>query len=131
VTLTNTFPIDPNQALIDSDLESLRNTERLVYIIYKAKVNTDVQATIEKQIQKLSRPREYKLIRTFPVLDEATATTLFYYYFNQPLRYDTINVLTNNIETTQGGNVRLVSFVNTDTDFYRSIESTLASNNVH
>jgi len=128
--LTNDFPIEPDKYDIEQDLESLESGERLIYIIYKAKVGDAGQATIDRDIMNLARPPEYKIVRTIAVTDETTATTLFYYFFNQPLRYDTVTVLTNNIGTTQAGNVSLITFVNTDSDFYRSIQKIIANNNV-
>ena len=129
-TLTNDFPIEPDKYSIEQDLASLTSGERLIYIIYKSKVGIDAQDNIDKQIMNLARPPEYKIVRTFAVTDETSATTLFYYFFNQPLRYDTVTVLTNNIGTTQAGNVSLITFVNTDSDFYRSIQKIIANNNV-
>jgi len=122
--------MDISKATLEQDLETLESGRRLIYIIYKAKAGAEVQQKIEDEIKSLSRPSEYTLIRLFAVVDETTATALFYYFFNQPIRYDTITVLTNNIGTTQSGSVRLISFVNTDTDFYRSIQTIITNNNV-
>jgi hypothetical protein len=130
ITLTSTFPIDPDKAMIENDLVSLNSGERLIYIIYKSKAGEEVQSSIETQIMRLYRPREYKVVRLFSVADEKTATALFYFFYNQPIRYDTITVLTNNIGTTQSGNVKLINFVNTDSDFFRSIQSIITKNNV-
>lgn len=130
VSLTRDLSIDVSKATLENDLTALGTGERLIYIIYKAKAGADVQQSIEDEIKMLPRPSEYKKIRVFAVVDETTATTLFYYFFNQPLRYDTITLLTNNIGTTQSGNVRLITFVNTDTDFYRSIKTIITNNNV-
>lgn len=130
VSVTRDLSMDISKATLEQDLESLDSGKRLIYIIYKAKAGAEVQQKIEDEIKSLSRPSEYTLIRVFAVVDETTATALFYYFFNQPLRYDTITVLTNNIGTTQSGSVRLISFVNTDTDFYRSIQTIITNNNV-
>lgn len=130
VSVTRDLSMDISKATLERDLENLGTGGRLIYIIYKAKAGVEIQQKIEDEIKRLSRPSEYKLIRTFAVVDETTATALFYYFFNQPLRYDTITVLTNNIGTTQSGSVRLISFVNTDTDFYRSIQTIITNNNV-
>ena len=130
VSVTRDLSIDISKVQLEKDLESLESGGRLIYIIYKATAGAEVQQKIEDEIKSLSRPTEYKLIRVFAIVDETTETTLFYYFFNQPLRYDTITVLTNNIGTTQSGSVRLISFVNTDTDFYRSIQSIITNNNV-
>jgi|LauGreDrversion4_2_1035121.scaffolds.fasta_scaffold07559_4 hypothetical protein len=130
VSVTRDLSMDISKATLEQDLETLESGSRLIYIIYKAKAGAEVQQKIEDEIKSLSRPSEYKLIRLFAVVDETTATALFYYFFNQPIRYDTITVLTNNIGTTQSGSVRLISFVNTDTDFYRSIQTIITNNNV-
>jgi hypothetical protein len=130
VSVTRELSVDQSKVQLENDLEKLNNGDRLIYIIYKAKAGAEVQQNIENEIIALPRPLEYKRIRVFAVVDETTATALFYYFFNQPIRYDTITVLTNNIGTTQSGNVRLITFVNTDTDFYRSIKTIITNNNV-
>jgi len=129
VSVTRDLSVDLSKVQLEKDLESLGTGGRLIYIIYKAIAGAEVQQQIEDDIKRLARPSEYKLIRVFAVTDETTSTALFYYFFNQPIRYDTVTLLTNNIGTTQSGSVRLITYVNTDSDFYRSIQSIIANNN--
>ena len=129
VSLSRELPAGFHKAVITNDLATLPSGDRLIYVIYKSNRGQETQTTIDEEIRKLPRYSEYKLVRVFPVIDESTATAVFYDFFNQPLRYDRVTVLTNNIQTTSSGNVRLIDFVNTDSDFYRAIQSVITNNN--
>ncbi len=115
IVLSATTPVDSTKDFIQHDLDTL-NGKRLIYIVYTPKGN--VNTLIEKKIKKLKLDPQYSVLRIFPVTHPLAATSLFYNFYNSPIKYDEVTVLTNNINSTKKNNTQLREFINTDTPFY-------------
>jgi hypothetical protein len=119
--------MEPMKEFIQHDLDSL-NGKRLLYILY-ATVGTS-NTLIDKKIKELKLDSEYTIVRVFPVSNTVVATSLFSHFYQHQMVYDEITILTNNIATTKKDNTQLITFVNTDTPWYREVINIITKYNV-
>jgi hypothetical protein len=127
IGLTDSIPMEPMKEFIQHDLDSL-NGKRLLYILY-ATVGTS-NTLIDKKIKELKLDSEYTIVRVFPVSNTVVATSLFSHFYQHQMVYDEITILTNNIATIKKDNTQLITFVNTDTPWYREVVNIITKYNV-
>lgn len=127
IGLTDSIPMEPMKEFIQHDLDSL-NGKRLLYIVYATVGNSN--ALIDKKIKGLKLDSEYTIVRVFPVSNTVVATSLFSHFYQHQIVYDEITILTNNITTTKKNNTQLMTFINTDTAWYREVINIITKYNV-
>ena len=124
--------IDALHQFIDSDLASLTNGEKMLYVIYKSRGNKETQKEIDIKIHKKAKNQDFKITRVFVVKQESAIHSLFNDYYAPDLLLDDVVLLTNNISTVPNGTTRIVDYVNTSSNVYKQIKNIIraANNNI-
>ena len=132
IGITDITPVDAMQTYIQNDLDTTRKAKkRLVYVIYKQQADNDITTKINKTIMGLPRNKDiYPILRVFTVKNTNKSTCLFSTFYNRPLDYSEVIVLTNNLKSTVKDNTQLFTYVNTDDRiFYEKMIQTIQSKN--
>jgi len=129
ISINDDTPVELMQGFIQEDIDSLKNSERLIYIIYKSTGKTDTDKAIDDAIKKVRLYKEYKVRTVFPIANTVLATAMFSKFFIPQIDYDQITILTDNPKTTKKDNTQLMRFANIDTPMYEEIIHIITTNN--
>lgn len=129
IPMTDNTPVELMQVFIQEDIDSLKNNERLLYVIYKSLGDNKVDQRIDDKIKKAKRYKEYKRVTVFPVTNTVLSTSVFSKFFISSIDYDQVTILTDNTKSTARDNTQLMRFYNVDTPMYEEIMHIITTNN--
>ena len=128
ISIDDSTPVELMQGFIQEDIDSLKSSERLIYVIYKS-VDAKKDKAIDDDIKKVKVYKEYKVRTVFPVTNTVLATSVFSKFFIPQIDYDQTTILTDNPKTTKKDNTQLMRFANIDTPMYEEITHIITTNN--
>ena len=128
ISIDDSTPVELMQGFIQEDIDSLKSSERLIYVIYKS-VDAKKDKAIDDAIKKVKVYKEYKVRTVFPVTNTVLATSVFSKFFIPQIDYDQTTILTDNPKTTKKDNTQLMRFANIDTPMYEEITHIITTNN--
>lgn len=128
ISIDDSTPVELMQGFIQEDIDSLKSSERLIYVIYKS-VDAKKDKAIDDAIKKVKVYKEYKVRTVFPVTNTVLATAVFSKFFIPQIDYDQTTILTDNPKTTKKDNTQLMRFANIDTPMYEEITHIITTNN--